>query len=500
MADEAKKSAEDKGAPDALQQRVTELEALVRKQQALIDELLKSKDNSNAASPEEVAALKKQVKELEGKLLVLQTAQDKNGANNNAEETAALKKRIEELEDKLQKVAMAPPPPSGTPESPESSVTAQPTIPTTGSEKLLPDFSFIIDSVGKTASRRSGDADRNRYLLREAEFAMQGYLYPNIRGDVFFSLEREAGETAFGIDLEEAYASFLNIGKGLQMQAGKKFIDFGRLNQVHSERRLTTDLPLPNKHFLFPEDHGLAGQGVQFNYLLPIKGVFGQLQVGFWRGDEGHHDEEAAAATSLRSLSSLARSRVKRQATNGEEEAEETGLGIMDQIYSARLGFSKELSGGDAELGIGFSGLFGRSEPVERRRPRRTERDDIRLIGMDVQYRRFLGAYKRLLLQSEIMRHHRSGPDGDSRLGYYILGAYRWDRYWDGGLRFDSSSLPSPLSGHETKAVAFVRRFLTEQSFLRFQLERNNLVGRDPFTLLSLQFVWGIGPHSHLLE
>lgn len=448
---------------DALMKRIAELESLVKQQQATIEELKKQKGSS-----EENAALKKRIEDLESIVSKLQGVLE-----------TLQKQKPEESE---------PPTP-----------TAQPTIPTLGSEKLLPDFSFIIDSVGKTASRRSGDADRNRYLLREAEFALQGYLYPNIRGDVFFNLEREPGATAFGVDLEEAAVSFLNLGKGLQLQAGKKLIDFGRFNQVHSERWLTTDIPLPNKHFIFPEDHGLAGQGFQFSYLLPIKGLFSQFQVGFWRNSTVEEDGTEAAA-SVTSLSDLARRRVLRQSTNGEEAAEESGLGIMDEIYSARLAFSKELSGGDSELGIGFSGWFGRSEPVERRRPRRTERDDIRLLGMDVLYRRYSGAYKRLLLQGEVMQHRRSGPEGDSRLGYYLLGAYRWDRYWDGGLRFDSSSLPAPLSGHETKTVAFVRRFLTEQSFLRLQLERNHLVGRDPFTLFSVQFVWGIGPHSHLLE
>ncbi|MCS6859771.1 MAG: hypothetical protein NZT92_05575 [Abditibacteriales bacterium] len=426
---------------DALMKRIAELEALVKQQQATIEGLKKQNGSS-----EENAALKKRIEDLESLVSQLQS-------------TLATLQR-----EKPQEVE--PPAP-----------TAQPAIPTLGSEKLLPDISFIIDSVGKVASRRSGDPDRNRYLVREAEFAMQGYLYPNIRGDVFFNLEREPGATGFNIALEEAFASFLNLGKGFQLQAGKKLLDFGRLNRVHPERWLTTDLPLPNKHFLFPEDHGLAGQGIQLNYLLPIKGVFGQLQLGFWRGDELHaHEHEE------------------------EEEAEPAGLGIHERIYSGRLSFSKGLSGGDAELGVGFSGLFGHSEPVRRRRPRRIERDDIRLLGMDVVYRRYYGAYKRLLLQGELMQHRRSGPEGDSRLGYYLLGAYRWDRYWDGGVRYDSSSLPAPLSGHETKVVAFVRRFLTERSYLRFQLERSRPAGQDPFTLFSVQFVWGIGPHAHFLE
>ena len=58
-----------------------------------------------------------------------------------------------------------------------------------GTPKNLPDVSLVGDILGKV----SGDSDdpySNKVLIREIEFALQGYLYPEMRADAFLAFHR----------------------------------------------------------------------------------------------------------------------------------------------------------------------------------------------------------------------------------------------------------------------------------------------------------------------
>ncbi|MBI2842186.1 MAG: hypothetical protein HYX78_02175 [Armatimonadetes bacterium] len=381
-----------------------------------------------------------------------------------------LERRVDELERKLEEVeagqdgrGLNPLPSIEEPALTEEIPAPQPT----GSEKLLPDISVIVDALG-TATSNGGDPDRNQFVIRETEVAVQGYVYPQVRGDVFIAFEEEELQGR----VEEAYASLLQIGNtALNANLGKKYLPLGKNNPVHRERWPFVTQPFVVRNLMNPEE-GLSGQGAQLNYLLPTKAnLFAQMSFGVWKPSAHAHEEDEP----------------------GEEEGLERGLGAEDRVYSGRLWLSRPV-GGSAELELGLNAAGGPGEE-ELGRPR------TRLYGTDLTYRAWPGAYRRILLQGEAWRHRRSIPDANgSRDGYYGLAHYRWDRYNDAGVRYDWSELPAPQPGHDSGLSAFYTRWLSETSFIRLQVTRGKDVEDGDFTAALLQLVWGLGPHAHQLE
>jgi hypothetical protein len=226
--------------------------------------------------------------------------------------------------------------------------------------------------------------------------------------------------------------------------------------------------PFVVRNLLNP-DEGLAGQGAQINYLLPLKGdFFGQLELGIWKPSGHSHEHE-------------------------EEHASELGLGIENRLYTGRLWLSRAM-GDSAEMELGLSAAGGKGEE-DLGQPR------TRLYGLDLTYRAWGEQNKRLMLQVEAMRQKRTLKDQDgSRDGYYLLGLHRLDRYNEIGLRYDWAALPARESGHDSGLSAFCTRMLSETSYVRLQATRGTSADAGDFTSAFLQFVWGLGPHAHDLQ
>jgi hypothetical protein len=169
--------------------------------------------------------------------------------------------------------------------------------------------------------------------------------------------------------------------------------------------------------------------------------------------------------------------------------------GTGSDAFSARLWFGKEV-GRDRELELGFSRYQGRGTPEGL-----TDRRDLALNGIDLTYRAFPGAYRRIVAQTEVIQHHTSGPGSDrDRWGGYLDLAYRPSQYWEGGIRGDYTQFPYPTKGQETAGSAYLTHFLTEQTSLRLQLRYGSRPEESSFTEVFFQFLFGFGPHSHLLQ
>jgi hypothetical protein len=86
------------------------------------------------------------------------------------------------------------------------------------------------------------------------------------------------------------------------------------------------------------------------------------------------------------------------------------------------------------------------------------------------------------------------------RLGGFLLGAYKWNRYWEAGIRGDYTKFPFPFDGKEYGASLFLTRFLTEQTSLRleYRWERDSEFGAG--NGIFFQILFGSGPHSHTLQ
>ncbi|MEW6685809.1 MAG: hypothetical protein AB1393_06340 [Candidatus Edwardsbacteria bacterium] len=328
-----------------------------------------------------------------------------------------------------------------------------------GTPSNLPDISVIGDITGKVTSDKN-DLNRNKILVREIELALQGYIYPEMRADVFLAMHRHGDH--FEPEICEAYASFLKIVGGLSLKVGKMHVDFGKINKVHQHERPYVDQPLVLTNFF--GNHGLVGEGVSLGYLLPLP-FFAQIDASAWRvASEQHHEE-------------------------GVEEPEEFGL--ADEVYTTRLWTSFSL-GETSELEIGASGASGKgSHYLE-------HQDEARVFGLDLTYKLWPSAYKRLAFQNEVLHLIRRTPVGElKRWGFYNYLGFQFNKYWDAGLRYDWSENAFPEKGKTNSFSGIITSHLTETTKIRLQYGYNfELNSHEAF----LQLVFGIGPHSHPLQ
>jgi hypothetical protein len=384
----------------------------------------------------------------------------------------ALQQRVQELTAKAETAPPAAPEPAPVPApapegpapaepapaSPES-IPGAPTPGTSGGATLLPNISAIGNVIFRAGPK--GTENRGRFNLDEAELAFQDRVAPNLRADFFFSAEKGEQWTT---GVEEGYLTWSNplSIQNLSTRFGKVRTPFGKLNPQHPHTWRFVDQPSVITAFLGPD--GLNSDGALLQYLLPIPGLFANLEFGGW--------QTASSA--------------------------ENGRGFAGQgraAYSARLWFGKEV-GQDRELELGFSRYQGKGQPEPL-----TDRRRLALNGVDLTFRAFPGAYRRIVVQGEAIQSTTSGPGSDrNRWGGYLDLAYRPNQYYEAGVRGDSTRFPYPTKGQESAISAYFTRFLTEQTSVRLQLRHGSRPEESGFTEFFMQFLFGFGPHSHLLQ
>lgn len=411
----------------------------------LIPVALQAADNETGV--DDLAALKQEIEKLKATVATSQAALEK------------MQKRLEELEQKSgTAVPQAGPPPEGSPSIPTAGGTSG------GGATLNPDISLIGEIRGLTTTTSGNPEDRN-IVLAETELAIQGWMYPNIRGDVFTTYELADGELRPA--LEEGYVSFLDLHdtfhlpKNWSLIAGQKRVAFGKLNPMHANEtrvgRLTSDL-----RNLFGGE-GLVGTGAVASYLLPTQ-HFAQLDLGVW--DVGVP----------------------------EDPAQDSWRG---RAYTGRLWNSFSLTD-KSELEVGLNGARGGFNDGASAAPM----GHINALGIDLTYRKWPGAFRRSMVQTEVMRtSHDTAGGSDSQWGGHFFANYQWDQYWDAGLLYERSDFLAPGAGYDQSLSALLTWRLTEQTRMRLQARHSfgSGIGLDADDM-TLQFIWGFGPHTHALQ
>lgn len=310
----------------------------------------------------------------------------------------------------------------------------------------LPEIS-VIGNLNTLFSSDRDEEDRNKVKLSEVEIALQSYIYPTIRGDLIiaFHQHKENAEEHTHAEVEEGYVSFLNFGKGFILKAGRMRVGFGKENPIHPHHRLYVDNPFVLTT-LFSE-HGLIGDGANLSYLFPSK-LFAHLDISTW------------------------------QVVTPEED--EGMPGLEKTLHTARLWISTPYKDGEMESGLSFARGAG-EEPVK-------------ICGLDWTFKRWPGAFGRDLIRMELFR----GKHGDTKKnGWYILGAHKFTKYWEGALRIDNAEL---INGGRGKAFSLIAsNYLTETSILRFQYQYSDRPGGAD-NRFWVQVIFGMGPHAHPLE
>ena len=139
-------------------------------------------------------------------------------------------------------------------------------------QSMNPEISFILDATGAWFSdepdlRGGHDPSSMGFNLQGLELAVGASVDPFFRfdGSILFSL--------FGVEIEEAYGTTLNLPLQLQAKFGQFKTNFGRLNPTHLHTWAFATQPLVNAKFFGGES--LRGLGVELSQIvLPIPGTF----------------------------------------------------------------------------------------------------------------------------------------------------------------------------------------------------------------------------------
>lgn len=311
----------------------------------------------------------------------------------------------------------------------------------------LPEIS-IIGNLHTLFSSNKEDEDRNKVNLEEVELALQSYIYPTIRGDVIIAFHEHTeptGEKHTQTEVEEGYVSFLNLGKGFTLKAGRMRVGLGKENPIHPHHRLYVDNPAVLTQ-LFGE-HGLIGDGATLGYLFPGK-LFAHLDLSTW------------------------------QVVTPEKG--EGMPGLEKTLHTARLWISTPFKDGELESGLSLARGAG-EEPLK-------------IYGLDWTFRRWPGAFGRDLLRMELFQASK----GDTKKkGWYLLGAHKFTKYWEGAVRVDNAEFGD--GGREKALSLIASNYLTETSILRLQYQYCDQPGGADHRFW-MQVIFGMGPHAHPLE
>lgn len=391
-----------------------------------------------------------------------QTVQDTQSTQDTItvpkSEFDALKQKVEQMEREIEALKAGM---QAMPVEPE-------TAPSAGGKQLaLPDISLIVQAKGLGTNDKN-NPNRQKIQLSEAELGVQGYVYPNVKADAFIAGSPSENSP---FQVEEAYLTYLGIAKGTNVYIGEKHVPFGRTNLLHNHSWLYTRQPLVIGNFIAPES--LAGQGAGLSYLIPThSNLFAQLDLGTWaNGTEGEQSDLPDIVAS-------------------------PGANVTDRFNTARLWTSYPMSE-NSEFELGGSYLGGKSNED----PLTGLTDYVHIKGVDLSYRHFGEGSKRLLLRGEqFWRTGTTDSDDAQAKGYYLFANYRPNKYGSVGLLYDWSEFPQATGLHESAASLILTKQFSEQYYLRLQAIRGNRPDCGYYNELWLQWVWGVGPHTHNLE
>ncbi|RAP31541.1 hypothetical protein DID78_00890 [Candidatus Marinamargulisbacteria bacterium SCGC AG-343-D04] len=328
----------------------------------------------------------------------------------------------------------------------------------------LPQISVIGNFLGSHSdSYKSFD-------VKELEFSYQHYLYPSVKVDIFTALHKEGTTRSF--ELEEAYVTFsdvfgvffpsspYNIGVGAIL--GQKLVNIGKINPLHPEQRNFVDRPLATQQF-FGGEEGLSGEGAILSYLLPLP-FFSQLETGYFTYNGGHEE-------------------------HGEEEGSH-GVEYEGKLLNFRSWNSFKLSDSQ-EIELGLNYLVGNATA-------RSEDDQSHIIGSDITFSKNIDKNKSLKLQLEFYEatYGEEGESRETQTGGFVTGMYKFNKYYQTGIRYGTLSKHGDEGSVINQLSLVGIKQLTETS--KFKVQYNT--GENIEDTFYAQFIFGFGPHSHVLQ
>jgi len=311
--------------------------------------------------------------------------------------------------------------------------------------QLNPELSVTADIRGRT--RQSG-SQGDSFEPREFEFSFQSAVDPYSYTKIFVSVE--GGEVA----IEEGYLYRTGLPGRLRVDLGKFRQQLGEVNRWHLHAVPETEYPLALT--AYTGEDGLAGTGVSLYWVAPLTGALGTHEV-------------------------------YAQVTRVAEDIWLPGSGRPSLLL--HLNNFWQLTPA-TYLQIGTTGLYGTNPDSSLK---------ARLGGLDVRWTWRPPAralYREWTVRGELyaVQRKRAGA-GETRYGGYVGTAYKFDRRWSAGVRYDYvEAAEGPLA--VTRQLVPTLTFL-QSEFMRLRLQyryaRSTIT--SPTHELSLQALWAIGPH-----
>ncbi len=365
-------------------------------------------------------------------------------------------------------------------------------------QSINPDISVIGDIRAFTTNDpEDPKKDELQLDLEGLELALQGYLNPFARADVYI------GYHDGSFEVEEAYATILRgLPGGLQVRAGKYRVDFGKLNVLHPHAYSFLDAPLLHQAYLGEE--GLNDIGVNLNWQLPLGNAALTLSGNVLKGDfakphEHGHEEEAHT----HGAAILLGWRALQDEEHGHD-AVETDLG-----YSQRVSLFLP-TGTYAGVEVGANALQGKLDALTGR--------EVRLLGADVKYRWAPNKYRSFTVQGEwirsrrdVLHHHHDealyllaeDPEEHdiervSADGFFAFFDWRFAQRYNLGAIVERFDHPEEENVTRKRAGIFTGfQVMEETTMVRLLLRRTEGTGMGSSVREAiLQLVFSLGPHK----
>ncbi len=330
----------------------------------------------------------------------------------------------------------------------------------------------VVTNIQALFSNNEEDPNRNKIRIKEVGFGVRGDLLPGVEAFVHpcMEMEYEDGDVEVNVHLDEAYLaahSIPHVSKvvPLGMLAGRKFMDFGRLNPVHTPEWPFADRPLVFTS-LFGQDHWVDN-GVQGHLTVTPLHTSWRTTFGFWNGERlglGHHDEEEDPHAET-------------------EHSEAEPIHWDGHVFHLRtaLDLSWERR---TKATVGYSLAWD-------------EGAHTMLHGGDLTFAFPLPWGLRLLQwQNEFFAAHMN--EGDyTRYGGFSLAALEISRHWAAGARYDHTQFLDPSdSDREWAASGFVTLHVNRRLYLRSQYRYREPRHETAEHNAYLQLVFALGSMS----
>ena len=290
------------------------------------------------------------------------------------------------------------------------------------------------------------------FQVEESELSLQAVVDPYARADFFLSFNND------GVEVEEAYVTFLTLPWDLQAKGGKFKMQFGKVNTMHLHTLPWVDEPLPIDNILLSPDTW-AGEGISISKVIELPGdTYSEAYFQVVSGNtEPLFDGPSKGAVSY----------------NGQ--------------YRAYRDF-----GDDNNLEMGFSYAYGHNGTSP------TNTTSLQNLFLVYRWKPLQGRpYRSFILRSEYFWSQREQPDGrQDAEGFFVGGDYQLGRRWYTGARYEFSDLATDASIRQKGVAATVTFMPSEFSMLRAEYRYREYAPGLKANEGILQIQFAIGAHG----